>query len=155
MHCFGGTWGLLAVGLLAEPTRVLQAYGTDSHPGFFYTLAGSVDAKLLACQIIGILFVVGWTLITMFPFFIWLNFMGWFRSGSIQELVGLDITYNLDGGVGADGQTYKGEGGDEDAGSYVDVYEKYRATMYEKRQKHERRREEDSDMDLGSANEEQ
>ena len=66
VHCFGGSWGLLAVGLLAEPTRLLKAYGTDSHPGFLYSLAmGSPDANLLGCQVIGAAFVVAWTLFTM------------------------------------------------------------------------------------------
>ena len=72
VHCFGGTWGLLAVGLLAHPTRILHAYGTDAHPGFLYSLASSADANLLGCQFIGILFVIGWTMFTMVPFFIWL-----------------------------------------------------------------------------------
>merc|ERR1712226_1669532 len=30
----------------------------------------------------------------MFPFFIWLNYMGWFRADSLEELVGLDISYH-------------------------------------------------------------
>jgi len=30
----------------------------------------------------------------MGPFFLWLNYMGWFRSDSLEELVGLDISYH-------------------------------------------------------------
>ena len=29
----------------------------------------------------------------MMPFFLWLNYMGWFRSDSLEELVGLDLSY--------------------------------------------------------------
>lgn len=125
VHCVGGLWGLLAVGLLSEPERVRQAFGTDAHPGFFYSLVeGHNDARLLACQVVGSLFIIGWTLITMLPFFLWLNFMGWFRCESVQELVGLDITYNLN--------TEDGEGkqyGDEVKEEYLDAYERYRENM--------------------------
>ena len=141
--------GLLSVGFLAEPVRLLKAYDTDQHPGFFYSLAtGSPNATLLACQVIGILFVIGWTMFTMVPFFIWLNFMGWFRSGSIQELVGLDITYNLaeDMGVGEDGVPRPG-GEDEDEAKYMDAYERYRQQM---RGNRERARQAGSDQDIDS-----
>lgn len=64
VHCVGGLWGLLAVGLLSAPERTRQAYLTDAHPGFFYSLAeGHNDARLLACQVLGILFIFGWTLV--------------------------------------------------------------------------------------------
>ena len=55
----------------------------------------------------------------MLPFFMWLNFMGWFRSESVQELVGLDISY------GADALQAK----EEEEGikeEYLDAYQRYR-----------------------------
>ena len=86
---------------------------------------------------------------TMVPFFIWLNFMGWFRSGSIQELVGLDITYNLaeDMGVGEDGVARRGGAEDEDEEKYMDAYERYRQQM---RGNRERARQAVSDQDIDS-----
>ena len=30
----------------------------------------------------------------MFPFFVWLNYRGWLRADSLEELVGLDISYH-------------------------------------------------------------
>lgn len=51
---------------------MLKAYGTAGHPGFLYSLGDSPNANLLGCQVIGILFIVGWTLFTMVPFFVWL-----------------------------------------------------------------------------------
>lgn len=124
-HSFGLA-GLLSVGLLGEPTHLLHAYGTDAHPGFFYSMAlGTFDARLLACQVIGILAIIAWATITMLPFFLWLNFMGWFRSGSIQELVGLDITYNLDGGVGTPDANNEEDVREE----YLDAYQRYRENL--------------------------
>ncbi|CAB9503540.1 Ammonium transporter 1 member [Seminavis robusta] len=127
VHGFGGSWGLLSVGLLASPERLRQAYGHGDHPGLFYSFASSPDARLLACQICGILFIFGWTLVTMLPFFIWLNFMGWFRTGSIQELVGLDVTYNLNADEEQDLDA------DDEGQRYHDAYERYRQVM---RQEH-------------------
>lgn len=120
------------MGLLTHPERLRQAYGSDAHPGFFYSLGrGDVDAKLLGCQVLGILFIFGWTFVMMLPFFVWLNFMGWFRSESVQELVGLDISY---GGVGAaQGLLHADEGDDGVKEEYLDAYEKYRQNMREKR----------------------
>ena len=92
VHGAGGVWGLLSVGLLSNPERMRQAFGTSAHAGFLYSLVeGHNDARLLACQVIGTAFIFGWTLVTMLPFFLWLNFMGWFRCESVQELVGLDM----------------------------------------------------------------
>jgi ammonium transporter, Amt family len=129
VHATGGVWGLLSVGLLSSPDRVLQAFGTSAHPGFFYSLAqGHSDAGLLACQLLGIGFIVGWTLITMLPFFLWLNFMGWFRCESVQELVGLDIAYNGTNVVAE----MKPTGNDGDVKEeYLDAYERYRQAMRE------------------------
>lgn len=95
VHLFAGMWGTFAVGLLASPSRVMSLYGSDKHVGWFYSLGrNSFDAHLLAAQICCIFFVIGWVFILMFPFFIWLNYMGWFRADSLEELVGLDISYH-------------------------------------------------------------
>jgi hypothetical protein len=57
--------------------------------------------------------------------------MGWFRSESVQELVGLDITY---GGVdAAQGLMMHDDGEDGVKEEYLDAYEKYRQNMREKR----------------------
>ena len=57
--------------------------------------------------------------------------MGWFRSESVQELVGLDISY---GGVGAaQGFMNPDEADDGVKEEYLDAYEKYRQNMREKR----------------------
>ena len=62
VHMVGGVWGLLSVGLLSAPELTLHAYGTDEHPGIFYSWgSGNSDARLLACQVFGLLFIFGWT----------------------------------------------------------------------------------------------
>jgi ammonia channel protein AmtB len=133
VHGVNGMWGLIAVGLFSEPERMRQAYGTGDYPGFFYSLGGGngVSANLLGCQGLGILFIFGWSLSIMLPFFLWLNFMGWLRSESVQELVGLDITY---GGVAAAQGVLLGDDGDGGLQEeYLDAYEKYRQSMQQKR----------------------
>lgn len=94
VHMCNGIWGVLATGFLSSPRRVLGAYGTDSHVGWFYELGrGSLDGTLLLNQVLCIIFILGWVTFTMAPFFLWLNYMGWFRSDSLEELVGLDLSY--------------------------------------------------------------
>jgi ammonium transporter, Amt family len=95
VHLFNGIWGILATGFVASPSLMGLAFGTDEYPGLFYGLArGTNPGNLLACQVIVIFFILGWTFVTMFPFFIWLNYKGWFRADSLEELVGLDISYH-------------------------------------------------------------
>jgi ammonium transporter, Amt family len=95
VHMCNGIWGVLATGFLASPSLMETAYGTDQFPGLFFALArGTNPGSLLGCQVITVLFILGWTFVTMFPFFIWLNYKGWFRADSLEELVGLDISYH-------------------------------------------------------------
>jgi Ammonium Transporter Family len=90
VHMFCGIWGVLAVGLFASPKYLLLAHGTNHHPGLLY----SSDATLLGCQIVGLIFIIGWVTLIMLPFFIWLDWKGWFRSDPLEELVGLDLSYH-------------------------------------------------------------
>ena len=124
VHFLNGLWGVIVVGLLSEPELTRQAYGTNMHPGFFYSLAqGRPNANLLGCQVVGALFIIGWTLITMAPFFLVLNHFEMLRSEAVEELVGLDVCYNGDEG-------YEKENSDgEDAAlrdEYMTAYEDYR-----------------------------
>jgi len=73
---------------------MLDAFGTDEHVGWFYSLGrGSFDATLLGNQILATGFIFGWVTCTMWPFFLTLNYLGWFRADSLEELVGLDLSY--------------------------------------------------------------
>jgi hypothetical protein len=95
VHLTNGAWGVLATGLFASPGRCQDAIGPSfTHAGLFYTFRTRVDFTLLVCQLVEFSFIIGWTTAMMFPFFMWLNYMGWFRSDSLEELVGLDISYH-------------------------------------------------------------
>lgn len=91
VHFFNGAWGVIAVGLFAEPDRQDIAYGNTSHVGFFYDTS---DASLLVCQICEVAWVIGWVSVTMIPFFIILNTLGMFRVDPLEEDVGLDISHH-------------------------------------------------------------
>lgn len=98
VHLLNGMWGLIAVGLFASPRRLEQVYGSGTlkdHPGWFYSFRhGGSDARLLGAQLVGMVFILAWVIFFMFPFFIWLDWKGWFRSDPLEEVVGLDLSYH-------------------------------------------------------------
>ncbi|KAL7460627.1 hypothetical protein ACHAXS_001071 [Conticribra weissflogii] len=90
VHMTNGLWGTFAVGLFASPTRIEYAYGQPNDVGVF--MGG--NGILLLCQIISILFVLGWVACLMIPFFCLLNYMGRLRAESVDEVEGLDYRYH-------------------------------------------------------------
>lgn len=72
VHMTNGIWGTIAVGLFASPDRVSRAYGGVSNDAGVF-MGG--NGALLGCQLVGVLFVVGWVTCIMFPFFCVLNYM--------------------------------------------------------------------------------
>lgn len=95
VHGSGGLWGVLAVGLFASPRRLLDYYDSADHPGLFFSWrSGNSDFRLLGAQVVGALFIIGWVLAFMLPFFVWLDWKGWLRSDALEELVGLDTSYH-------------------------------------------------------------
>mmetsp|Transcript_113422 Transcript_113422/g.169654 ORF Transcript_113422/g.169654 Transcript_113422/m.169654 type:complete len:524 (-) Transcript_113422:73-1644(-) len=127
VHMFNGIWGVLATGLVASPRMMEIAYGTTGHYGWFYHLGdGSFNARLLGSQVVTILCILTWTLVTMMPFFIWLNYKGWLRADSLEELVGLDISYH--GGVDSKDGGVKKE--------YVEAYKRHKGAIRQRRSSH-------------------
>jgi len=91
VHLGSGIWGVVSVGLFASPRRLAEIYGHSNHPGWFYSLtSGGSDATLLGANIVGLLFIISWVLVTMLPFFLVLSYLGWFRTDSLEEIIGLD-----------------------------------------------------------------
>lgn len=90
VHFANGIWGVLAVGLFAEPSRTSIAYGDGMSFGAFYGGNGT----LLANQIVEVFWIVGWVSLTMIPFFFCLNWLGFFRVSRQEELVGLDLSHH-------------------------------------------------------------
>lgn len=97
VHLFGGAWGLIATGLFSDPDLVEAAFLVADKGGFFYELgkdAGGFDASLLSAQFYGLVFISGWTCLTTIPFFIILNWLGWFRVDKFVEISGLDANFH-------------------------------------------------------------
>jgi ammonium transporter, Amt family len=99
VHMVNGIWAMLATGLFSSPDGMMSAYGNSNHVGLFYEWArndnnNSNSSQLFFNQVIGILFIMGWTACTTTPVFLLLHFMGWFRTDSFEEIVGSDIRYN-------------------------------------------------------------
>jgi len=93
VHLVGGIWGLIAAGLFSTPTLLENAYGQSEHVGWFYEWGrGSADFTLIGTQLIGILFIFGWTTAIMYPFFWILNFVGSLRVDPLEEHAGMDIS---------------------------------------------------------------
>lgn len=89
VHFFNGMWGCIATGVFASPRMVQLSYGSDGG-GFLYGKGGS----LLGAEICGILFIIGWVIGLMLPFFSILKYIGWFRVDPMEEKVGLDISHH-------------------------------------------------------------
>jgi predicted lipid-binding transport protein (Tim44 family) len=73
--------------------------------GFFHSIFSSfqtIDGTLLAAQIVGIFFVIGWCFAIMLPFFAILDYLGLFRSDVMDEIRGLDNSFH--GGLRGNGE---------------------------------------------------
>jgi Amt family ammonium transporter len=93
VHLFGGMWGLISTGLLAEPTRTAKVVGSATHFGWFYSWGkNSGDAHLLLNQVFLLLWVVGFAGLSMGIFFYCLKLLGLLRVNDSEEDVGLDIS---------------------------------------------------------------
>ena len=68
IHMFCGMWGLIATGLFSSPNKLELAFGSDAHPGLFYSIGQlGFDASLLACQVAAMCFIMAWTTALMLP----------------------------------------------------------------------------------------
>jgi Amt family ammonium transporter len=95
VHFANGLWGVLAVGLLAEPERMAIAGYNNEHTGWFYSWGmGSSDANLLLAQFVAVVWICSWVLVVMTPFFYGLNALGMFRVDAAEEDAGLDLSHH-------------------------------------------------------------
>lgn len=123
VHGLCGLWGLISVGLFASPTRLERSYGHANHPGLFYSwMQGKSDFRLLGMELLGIVMIIGWVMCIMLPFFIWLDWRGWFRSDPLEEIVGLDTSYH--GGLAL---LANNAGEDAVCPEYISAYTKQRS----------------------------
>jgi Amt family ammonium transporter len=84
----------IATGLFTSPGLVANAYGTENYGWFYNWGMGNGTGKLLAVEIVGVLFIIGWVGLIMIPYFMLLNAMGLFRVDALEEEVGLDISHH-------------------------------------------------------------
>ena len=93
VHMLGGIWGLVSTGLFSAPDLMERAFGQSDHVGWFYEWGrGSGNFTLLGIQLIGILFITGWTVVLMYPFFYILDFFASLRVDPLEEYAGMDIS---------------------------------------------------------------
>lgn len=71
-----------------------EARGGGKYGWFYMWGNGSADGSLLAAQICGVLWIIGWVTVIMTPYFHLLNILGLFRVDSLEEEVGLDISHH-------------------------------------------------------------
>eukprot|EP01082_Thalassiosira_pseudonana_P011298 g10145.t1.2.5e17418b g10145 g10145.t1 contig4:1306567-1308013(-) len=104
VHMFGGSWGVFCTGLFTSPRRLITAYGNDNNVGWFYEWGrGSGNFTLLGCQLVSILFVLGWSACIFAPFCLALKTLNWLRIDPLEEEVGMDISRHK-------GPAYESEG---------------------------------------------
>jgi ammonia channel protein AmtB len=99
IHFFNGIWAMIATGLFSTPDAMMEAYGTDKYVGLFYEFTRGKDnmnGVLFTNQLLGICIIIVWITITTTPLFVIINYMGWFRSDNLEEVVGLDLRYHHD-----------------------------------------------------------
>eukprot|EP00980_Cylindrotheca_fusiformis_P014500 scaffold3875_cov123-Cylindrotheca_fusiformis.AAC.20 len=95
VHLVNGVWGVIAVALFASPERLESVIQRSDHVGLFYSWGqGSFDAHLLAANVVGILFILGFAIAFMLPFFGLLHYMGWLRADPLEEIIGLDFRFS-------------------------------------------------------------
>ena len=82
VHMANGIWGTVAVGLLANPDA----------PAGLYGLLYTGNARLLGVQLLGILSIILWTLVTMLITFNVIKKTVGLRATAEEEIMGLDLT---------------------------------------------------------------
>ncbi len=85
VHLACGVWGILAIGLFAEPS--LTPFAANAHSGMGGLLAGG-DAQILVTQIIGSVATIAWVAITSFIMFGALKAIGRLRVNPKAEMDG-------------------------------------------------------------------
>ncbi|KAJ9470023.1 putative ammonium transporter 1 member 5 [Diplonema papillatum] len=90
VHAAGGAWGGLAVGLFADAGRI-QAVLSDPEAGKSYGLLLGGGVGQVAVQMVGILSVAAWAILTMFILWLPLRFTIGLRVPVADEYLGLDI----------------------------------------------------------------
>mmetsp|Transcript_35360 Transcript_35360/g.67632 ORF Transcript_35360/g.67632 Transcript_35360/m.67632 type:complete len:532 (+) Transcript_35360:123-1718(+) len=101
MHTGCGVWGMISVGLLSEPDMMRDVFGMgDDHYGVFHGGSGN----LLGAQIVGVLVILLWVLVTCTTMFLCIKLLpgllgldptnDMLRVPLNEEIKGLDVSYH-------------------------------------------------------------
>jgi Amt family ammonium transporter len=88
VHGFAGIWGVLAVGLFSSESN-LEAAGYADPSSYGLLLGGGIDQFVV--QLIGILAIIGWVLVTAGILFFGIKFTMGMRVSEAEEIRGLDV----------------------------------------------------------------
>jgi len=95
VHFANGIWGCIAAGLFSAPELMATVYGPSQYSGWFYQwVYEGGQANLLAVELIGIVFIIGWSAGLMIPFFLVLKMLNMFRVEPEEEAIGLDVSHH-------------------------------------------------------------
>lgn len=83
VHLLNGVWGMLACGMFSPDAALQQVFNISGGAGLFGN------------QVIGVLFIIGWSVAMAYPFFLVLNYFEILRTDVVAEVIGLDVV-NLD-----------------------------------------------------------
>merc|ERR1711956_183596 len=86
--CSSSTFLLWYVGFSCDRHLLFASYDRVGG-GIFYG-----HGNVLGNELLGIMFIIGWTAGIMTPFFILINWLGLFRVDATEERVGLDISHH-------------------------------------------------------------
>jgi len=101
MHGACGMWGVFITGLLATKPYTAQVYTEDVASAGFGLFYGG-GGRLLACQVIAIITIAAWTVLTMGPFYYLFKRLDILRVSAAEEAIGLDESKH-------GGRAYNGE----------------------------------------------
>lgn len=109
VHFSSGIVGMIGTGLFAKSEYLVDTFGDNApqfgdHQGWIYDFS---DARLLGAQVVCLLFIFGWVTFVMGPFFLFLDYHGYFRADPLEEVIGLDISYHGGGAYAMDEEAPK------------------------------------------------
>uniref|UniRef100_A0A7S3YJB5 Ammonium transporter n=1 Tax=Lotharella globosa TaxID=91324 RepID=A0A7S3YJB5_9EUKA len=84
VHGMCGMWGVLSVGIFATRSNIKRAYGFDND--------AMTSGNQFRNQLIGVLAIAGWTVVTSGLVFFTLKFTGLLRVSEEEEKIGLDAS---------------------------------------------------------------
>ncbi|GAB5355993.1 hypothetical protein AAMO2058_000252700 [Amorphochlora amoebiformis] len=83
VHGACGVWGVLSVGIFATQSNISRAYGFDNN--------AVITVNQFGNQVIGIICIICWVVVTMSILFFSLKFAGVLRISPKEEQLGLDV----------------------------------------------------------------